>query len=635
MAVTPNIGLVKQAGTEYGDYEITNENWDKIDEEMGKRGKTVNGVQPDDEGDYKVTEVTFARQIVADDAQQSSDEFLFRTTGGEASLSDGDAKLIAIFGRMLHTGVVEESLQMTVNAAERDPGEETITAQIDRDTFVAYVADSGTITLTYTDAWSANPTLYGVTVEGYPVSGDQIVIVYVKENRGLITPSAPNKFISTGWNLYNNTLGYARVKKYSNSYGFLIGGTYTKVEFATTPTGTKTTITPASGYFTVPSDGYVIVTGGNATDTYILMTWSDWSEGYEGSWKAYSESVVNLSSIMSNFTNGLQQVEGVADEINFGTGNAYSRIERMSYTAQNLADVIASGRPYDADTNYIYAVRSSEVVYSFSVSGSFTASDHGQEIIEGGTVPVFVQTLYGQNLVDKLRTDVVTKSQDLVNNLTSDATNKALTAAQGKALKAITDSLNSNLTNYIEESGQLKRFTAVDVNTIVDSGRYYLNSSCTNKPISGSGYLDVYKYSNNYVRQTLKAEANEFVYERQLSNGTWGSWSSLNSNLTTVNSLTAGTGVTISVGGYIKAGKIVTVSVRITTTQDLSTNSVILSGLPSGTGNGFIPYFTIGNGYEPMKYSCRLNNNNGDVHTNVAIPSGETVNVQGTYIANS
>ena len=62
-------------------------------------------------------------------------------------------------------------------------------------------------------------------------------------------------------------------------------------------------------------------------------------------------------------------------------------------------------------------------------------------------MPVFVQTLYGQNLVDKLRTDVVTKSQDLVNNLTSDATNKALTAAQGKALKAITDTLNSKISS--------------------------------------------------------------------------------------------------------------------------------------------------------------------------------------------
>lgn len=436
---TPNIGLVKQAGGEYGDYEITNENWDILDEEIGKRGKTVNGDPADENGDYKVNDVQFAHQIVSDDAQQSSGEFLFRTTGGSASLSDGPAKLVSIFGRRIHTGVVEESLQMTVNAVPREEGETPITATIDRDTFVAYVDTSGTITLSYTNAWSANPVLYGVTVEGDPVSGDQIVIVYSKEDRGLITVSNPNKFISTGWNLYNNTLGYARVKKYSTQYGFIIGGTYTALQFSETLTGEKVTITPASGYFTVPSDGYVWVTGGDGTTTYILMTWSDWGEGYEGSWKAYSETSVNLATIMTNFPNGLMQVGGTADEINFGMGKAISRIERMAYTAENLAAVKASGRAWEADTNYIYAVRASEVVYSHSVSGDYTASDHGQEIIEGGTVEVFVQTLYGQNLVDKLRTDVLTKSQDLVNNLTTNDSTKALSAAQGYALNSKID----------------------------------------------------------------------------------------------------------------------------------------------------------------------------------------------------
>lgn len=449
MAVTPNIGLVKQAGTEYGDYEITNENWDKIDEEMGKRGKTFNGTPVDENGDFKVDEIPFARQIVTDDAQQSSGEFLFRTTGGDASLSDGPAKLVSIFGRAVHTGVTPESLEMTVNATPREEGVDPITATIDRDTFVAYVATSGTTTLTYTDAWSANPSLYGVTVEGEPVSGDQIVIVYVKENRGTITVSNPNKFISTGWNLYNHTVGYAKVKKYSSQYGFLIGGAYSSIKFSETLEGEQSSITPASGYFTIPSDGYIWVTGGNGTNTYILMTWSDWGEGYEGDWAAYSKTEIDLSSIMTNFPYGLMQVSGYADEINFGMGKAISRIERLAYTAENLAAAKASGRDWDADTNYIYLVRATEVSYSISssITGDYTASDHGEEIIEGGTVPVFVQTLYGQNLVDKLRTDVVTKSQDLINTLTSDATDKALTAAQGKALKAITDTLNSKLTS--------------------------------------------------------------------------------------------------------------------------------------------------------------------------------------------
>lgn len=435
---TEYFGLVEPTDEEYGDVSVLNGNMEIIDKELHDRAKTFNGTPADENGNFSINEIMFAHQIVTDDAQQSSGEFLFRTTGGEASLSDGPAKLVSIFGRAVHTGVVPESLNMTVNATPREEGEGLITATIDRDTFVAYVQNSGTTTLTYTDAWSANPTLYGVTVVGTPVSGDQIVIVYVKENRGLITVSDPDEFISTGWNLYNHTNGYARVKKYSSQYGFLIGGAYTALKFSETLEGTKTTITPASGYFTIPSDGYVWVTGGNNTTTYIMMTWSDWGEGYEGDWQAYTESVIDLSSIMTNFPNGLMQVAGYADEINFGMGKAISRIERLAYTAENLAAAKASGRPYDADTNYIYLVRASEVTYdiSSSITGDYTASDHGEEIINGGTVAVFVQTLYGQNLVDKLRTDVLTKSQDLVNNLTTNDATKALSAAQGYALNS-------------------------------------------------------------------------------------------------------------------------------------------------------------------------------------------------------
>lgn len=440
---TTHFNLIKPAENEKYNVEDFNGNSEIIDEELAKRGVTVNGKGPDENGNYVVDEVNFAHEIVTDDAQQSSGEFLFRTTGGSASLSDGPAMLVSIQGRSTHTGKTEESLQMTVNAVARTDPDEPITASIDRDTFVEYVSTSGTITLTYTNAWSANPSLYGVTVEGTPVSGDEIVIVYVKEERGLITNSMPETFASTGWNLYDHANGYARVKKYSDSYGFLIGGTYSSIKFAATLDGAQSTIVPVSGYFTIPSDGYVFVTGGDGTTTYILMTWSDWSEGYEGEWEAYTESEIDFSALIGEagsgedprpFPYGLMSIGAVADELNFNMGKAISRIMRMAYTAQNLADAKASGRAWDADENYIYIVRPSEVVYDMAIDGTYDASDHGQEFISGSTIPVFVQTLYGQNLVDKLRTDVVTKSQDIVNALDSTATDKALSAAMGKAL---------------------------------------------------------------------------------------------------------------------------------------------------------------------------------------------------------
>ena len=299
--------------------------------------------------------------------------------------------------------------QVSVSAAPRtipDP----ITATIDRNTFVSYVDSSQTITLTYTTGWSADPTLYGITVSNDPVNGDSITVVYVKEVRGTITVATPTGIKATGWNQYNHTNGYAYVLKYSNTYGYLVGGTYTSLAFATTPTGTQTPITPdAGGLFTVPSDGYVIVTGGDATSTYILPTWSDWDDGPDGSFEAYTESTIDLSTTISGtFPNGMFRVGDVRDEIDFNTKTAISRIQRMAYTAENLAAAKASGRGYEYDENYIYLVRDTESVSAISASDSYTCSDHGFEFITGTSVAAYTEIIYGSNLKDKLRRDVIT-----------------------------------------------------------------------------------------------------------------------------------------------------------------------------------------------------------------------------------
>lgn len=409
------------------------------------RRTTVNGIFADEDNNFQVDTVEFARQIVTDKEQASSGEFLFRTTGGDASLSDGPAKLLSIEGRRIHNGYVPEALSMTVNAAPRpepeegEEPEEPITATIDRDTFVSYVQTSGTITLSYTSSWSADPALYGVTVTGTPISGDEIVIVYVKEDRGTIVVSDPLSFISTGWNLYDHDNGYAKVKKYSETYGYMIDGTYTSIAYAETPEGETTPITPVSGAFQIPADGYIIVTGGNDTDTAIWPTWSDWTEGYEGSWAAYTESEIDLSDIMDDFPYGLMQVDATYDEIRFDQKEAISRIERMAYTAENLAIAIASGRLYEADTNYIYLIRETPIEYHFATpTGDYTASDHGMEIVDGGTVAVYVRTIYGENLVEKITHDFPEQLEALAQENAQQDANLGIVETGNTATHAIT-----------------------------------------------------------------------------------------------------------------------------------------------------------------------------------------------------
>lgn len=417
MSDTTNFGLKKLADTDPYAISQFNDNMDTIDSEMAKPPLTVNGTEPDSTTrDIEIDTVPLADNLTSEEAQINTGTFILRTSGGEASIADGPAWLSDIKGNMVKTGYVAESIQMTVSLA--DPTTTNpISASINRDTFVEAVPASTTITLTYSTAWSADPATYGITVTGTPVSGDQIVVVYVKENRGVITTANPTSFLSTGWNLYNHAAGYARVVNYSEEYGFMIDGTYTNLKFAATLSGEQTTITPVDGYFTVPSDGYVFVTGGNDTDTEIWMTWSDWTEQANGgTFAKYSSTSIDLSGVMVDFPAGLMKIGNVYDEINLNIGKAYSRIQRLEYTAENLADVIASGVDYDTDTSYIYAVRVEPVVYTISLDGEYTVSDHGIEEFIGTAVALTASALYGNDLKGKLRRDVLTISQQTLTN---------------------------------------------------------------------------------------------------------------------------------------------------------------------------------------------------------------------------
>ena len=79
--------------------------------------------------------------------------------------------------------------------------------------------------------------------------------------------------------------------------------------------------------------------------------------------------------------------------------------------------VVGLATAYDYDDNYIYYVLSSPIIYNVNVDSVYTVNDWGTEEFTGTEVALGAQTLYGQNLRDKLRTDVVTISaQSLTQN---------------------------------------------------------------------------------------------------------------------------------------------------------------------------------------------------------------------------
>lgn len=410
MEETTNFEFNKPEKTDSAAISWLSANWEKLDALLAATPTTVNST-PVETGtrNIRIDEVPLADNLASDTTQFNTGDYIIRTSGGTASIEDGAASLMSIKGAMVKSGYVAPVCNMTVTPASESSD---LSATIDPDTFFAEVSGaSGTQTFAFTSAWSPDPEDYGITVTGTPASGDAISVAFVRENRGTITVATPYTFNSTGWNLYDNSVSYARVVDYSDDYGYKIGGSYVTVEFSETLNGERTTIAPVSGLFAVPADGYVFVTGGDAT-TYIYATWSDWQEGYAGDFEGYTVSTIDFTSVMVDFPFGLAAIGETADELNFNTQTAISRIGRLGYSAENLETVIAMGVPYDTDTGYIYYVRPTPTTTTFSVSPAYTVSDHGLEFLTGTTIPCECVSIYGNDLKNKLIRDVVTKSQD-------------------------------------------------------------------------------------------------------------------------------------------------------------------------------------------------------------------------------
>ena len=413
-----------------------------------ERVKTVNGYSPDSSGAVTVQSVPAADNLNSTLNQNNVGQFIFRTTGGSASVNSGNAWLNSIKGERTHTGYTPQSVSMVVNG-------DGIDATIDEDDFIAEMSSaSGTMTFSYTSSWSADPSEYGITVTGSPSNGDSIVVTYVKEVRGTITQSDPQSFVATGWNLYNNATGYAKVKKYSDEYGFCVSGSYTELKWSATLTGDKSAITVNNGRFSILADGYIWVTGGDATTTQIWMTWEDWTaQANGGTFAAYSETVIDISTLMgTRFPYGLMRAGSVQDEINFAAGKAYSRIERQSYSAENLAAAKSSGREFEYDENYIYIARASQAVYDITIDNACTANDHGEEYFTGTDVGPTATIVYGTNLVNKLERDTLTISA------------QTLTDAQKGQARTNIGAMKDDMPLFIEKEYSFTRSSAINAN---------------------------------------------------------------------------------------------------------------------------------------------------------------------------
>ena len=304
-----------------------------------------------------------------------------------------------------------------------------------------------------------NLVTYGITITGTPKEGDIItvdyiaatpnstaIVTYTKAEQGIINVTKPTAFQATGFNqcdastmfipdvtIANNAIiastgnfvCYCKaVGGVDNGYVAYSAGEYiTNIgwcaelpQLGSTVVTTDQELTSSLASIPFAEDGYVVVAVSNKSDICIHPKWSG---SADTQYVAYvSPSVITLpqTGIYNDQTMdlplksyGMPAVGNVADRLNLDAGTYIQRIGHYVYSASNLALVQSRGVPYDYDANHIYYVLNDPIVYLVTVDSNYIVNDWGTEEFLDTTVPVTAQTLYGQNLRDKLRLDVEPK----------------------------------------------------------------------------------------------------------------------------------------------------------------------------------------------------------------------------------
>lgn len=300
---------------------------------------------------------------------------------------------------------------------------------------------------------------YGIAVSGTAELGDVISVVYVSgtpnstitvnytaPEQGTIAIATPTSFSATGFNQFDKETMYIADATISNGVIAANSGTYVcyckaiggvtngygaysssgvisnigwcaelpVIGSSIVTTGSTFTSTLSSIEFN--DNGYVVVVVSNMDDLMIHPRWSGSADTAE--YTAYvTPSIIILPTEDSEGNTipigdyGMPAIGAVADRLNLDAGTYIKRIGRVENSTQNMNYVQGLSVAYEYDASWIYYVLPNAVTYSVDVDPVYIVNDWGTEEFIGTSVAVGAQTLYGQNLRDKLRTDVLTISQ--------------------------------------------------------------------------------------------------------------------------------------------------------------------------------------------------------------------------------
>ena len=354
---------------------------------------SVNGVKPDDEGNVSLEKVPFADNLYTSEMtiDEPSGGFVFRTAGGDASISNGNAYLRKLYGS---TGTVYDMLVAAKPVSFIAKGFNQFNPA-DVIAGFATIEDGKVVADVYSTCKVAFVRVVGGLLNGYTVH------------------AMAGGVQSVGW----------------CDKAPAIGTSVQSVRLASTE---ASTVEGCSNYQFVRledgrlfDDGYLAIA---TTDVRMLCVhphWSgpaNWRDEELKDYTEYSASTVVIPTVdiegtaIPTGTYGLAAVGDVRDELDFDDKVFHKRIGRLDYSQDNVDFVYRYGTEYETDgvSTIFYVLKPEDAVdyiLPVSTSGLYTVCDYGTEEFSGSEINVKVSIAYLPNLRDKLRTDVVTISE--------------------------------------------------------------------------------------------------------------------------------------------------------------------------------------------------------------------------------
>ena len=526
-------------------------------------------------------------------------------------------------------------------------------------TFI-YNTEASSWQLDSTNVELSNYGLIPTLIEETPQDGDTISVNYITGTpnsvvivnytapvQGTIYIATPQTFSATGFNQFDKESMVLPNASISNGKIIQNSGTnvcYCKAKggvpngyiaysesgqiidigwCATQPVLDSDIITTGSSYSSTASsitfndDGYVVVVTNSTSDLCIHPKWSGSNDDiYEEYVEPSTIPIPTLYTVevqgqteeheLPTALYGMPSLAGYADRINFETGTYIKKIERLENTTENMADVIEMGVIYDYDANYIYYVMPEPITYTIKASQVeliYTVNDFGTEEFIGTNVPVGAQTLYGQNLRDKLRTDVVTISeQSLFDN------QKIQVCENIGAVSKFGDTMTGDL--HIEDASVVINDTRIVSGTAPSANIYGRSYYLMDKNNFNIGAIQIMSLAdgregfqlvagkningvryNNYMRLNVDVNGNSIItlsdskaWRSELGLGTsgalpitigqGGTGQTANIHITKISDIaTAASGWTITGAQYYQWGKFVQIRLNMKATATVATGS--------------------------------------------------------------